>query len=115
MKHTLLLFFFSFVLLFANAQQSIGERLAMNSPDPGDQVNITIFPNPATNHIGLSQSEGVARILVFNMVGRQMKKFKAASDSDHQYFVGDLPRGMYLIQIMGPNNEVITTKRISKR
>lgn len=115
MKHILLLFLFSFASLLTSAQQSLNERLAMSSPDPGDRVNITIFPNPATNHIGLSQSDGVARILIFNMVGRQMKNFKAAGDSDHRYFVGDLPRGMYLVQIMGPNNEVITTKRVSKR
>lgn len=114
MKQTLLLILFSFTTLFAVGQQSLSERLALNEPQPSDRVNINIYPNPATSFIGLSHSKGVKRILIFNMVGRQMKSFEAG-EADNQYFIGDLNRGMYLIQLLGENNKVITTKRVSKR
>ena len=48
------------------------------------------------------------------MVGRQMKSFEAG-EVDSRYFIGDLNRGMYLVQILGENNKIITTKRVSKR
>ena len=114
MKHFLLFFLFisAPVLL---PSQSLSDRLAINSPETAEKENITIYPNPATTHIGLSASEGVARILVFNMVGRQVKYFQVMAGEDNRYFVGDLPRGIYLVQLLGGNNEIITTKRVSKR
>lgn len=114
MKQTLLLFFFLLSLSLSVSAQSIGERLAINSPQTEQKENITIYPNPATTHIGLSSSDGVERIIVFNMVGRQMKNFQVG-EGDKRYYVGDLPRGMYLIQLLSANNEVLTTKRVSKR
>ena len=114
MKQTLLLFFFFLSLSLSASSQSIGERLAINSPQAEQKENITIYPNPATTHIGLSSSDGVERIIVFNMVGRQMKNFQVG-EGDKRYYVGDLPRGMYLIQLLSANNEVLTTKRVSKR
>ena len=113
MKHILLFFLLISVPAFLPAQ-SLGERLAVNSPKMEEKSTITIYPNPATTHIGLSSSKGVDRVLIFNMVGRQMKNYPVGV-SDKQYFVGDLPRGIYLVQLLGSNNEVITTKRVSKR
>jgi len=113
MKHTLLLFFLCTFSLSLPAQ-SIGERLAINSPQSEEKENITVYPNPATTHIGLSSSNGVERIIIFNMVGRQMKNFQAG-EGDKRYYIGDLPRGMYLIQLLSIHNEILTTKRVSKR
>jgi hypothetical protein len=114
MKQFILLILFSFIALFATAQQSLSDRLALNEPQPEDRTNINVYPNPATSFIGLSNHKGVERILIFNMVGRQMKSFEAGK-GDNRYFIGDLNRGMYLVQILGENNKVITTKRVSKR
>lgn len=114
MKQTLLLFLIISTFSLTVSGQSIGERLAINSPQTDERENITIYPNPATTHIGLSSSDGVERIIVFNMVGRQMKNFQVG-EGDKRYYVGDLPRGMYLIQLLSPNNEILTTKRVSKR
>lgn len=114
MKQILLLFSLVLFSALSFGQSSIGDRLALQAPDLDSRANITIYPNPATTHIGLSESLGIERVVVFNMVGRQMKSFEVA-EGDNRYFVGDLPRGMYLVQLVGQNNEIVTTKRVSKR
>ena len=75
--------------------------------------NISVFPNPAVNFIGLSDSENVKQLIVFNVVGRKMKSFMV-SDGE-KYDISELPRGMYLIQILDYNQKIITTQRLNKR
>jgi hypothetical protein len=114
MKHLLLSIFLLGFAYIAQAQSSMSERLAYRTSSAQDRDNINIFPNPATTHIGLSESTNVTRIVLYNMVGREMKNFEALG-GDSRYFVGDLPRGIYLVQILGQNSEVITTRRVSIR
>ncbi len=81
--------------------------------DPGDEL-IQVFPNPTTSHIELSKSDGVAQIIVYNLVGKKMKTFVNVADGQ-KYYVGDLPNGMYLVQLLSASNDIITTRRVSKR
>jgi hypothetical protein len=75
--------------------------------------NISVFPNPAIDFIGLSDSEDVKQLIVFNVVGRKMKSFMVSEGE--KYNISELPKGMYLIQILDFNNKIITTQRLSKR
>lgn len=75
---------------------------------------IQVYPNPATNYFGITEIEGVQKIYVFNLVGKRMKQYQDIA-IDKQYFIGDLPRGMYLVQMVGEKNKVIVTRRVSKR
>ncbi|MFK7934488.1 MAG: T9SS type A sorting domain-containing protein, partial [Saprospiraceae bacterium] len=76
-------------------------------------ADLQVFPNPATTHIGVKHEGEVTMIKVFNLVGRHMKTFTTSPGEKH--FVGDLPRGMYLIQLVNNRNKIITTKRVNKR
>lgn len=78
-----------------------------------DTPNIKIYPNPATDYIELSENSKVTRIVVFNLVGREMKRFNAFNGQ--KYYVGDLDRGLYLVQLLDKENQTITTQRVSKR
>ncbi|MEL7123000.1 MAG: T9SS type A sorting domain-containing protein, partial [Bacteroidota bacterium] len=73
-----------------------------------------IFPNPASRYIQLSKSENVKRISVINMVGRTMRSFESI-ETDKKYAIEDLPRGMYLVQLIGTNNKILTTRRLKKQ
>ncbi len=84
---------------------------ARSKPDPNE---IKVYPNPATDYIGLSEAKEVKRIVIINLVGRQMKTFQVGGEGA-RYYVGDLPRGMYLVQLLDAQKEVVTTKRVSKR
>ena len=109
MKQTLLLLFFVLGLsLSVSAQVSIR---------PGSQATVQtemrVYPNPATDNFEISATDQVMLIRVFNLVGREVKKY--VYEKDQQYYVGDLPRGMYLIQMIGANNEAIITRRLNKK
>lgn len=92
--------------------QSLSERLEVKTTD---KVDLQIFPNPFDSHISLGENAVglVGKILIFNLVGRQMKSFDFVDGE--KYYVGDLPKGMYLIQLLGEKGKILRTKRISKK
>ena len=75
--------------------------------------SIKIYPNPAFNFIGISELSNVSNIIIYNLVGRKMKMF--AAQKGEKYNVSDLPKGMYLVQLLTTNGKVLTTKRLSKK
>ncbi len=79
----------------------------------GDAPSIKIFPNPATEYIELSENDKVSTIVVYNLAGREMKRFDAYNGE--KYFVGDLARGLYLVQLLDKKNQTVVTQRVSKR
>ncbi len=105
----LLSFFLATVTFAQNQNQEKDNRVAQLTP----KKNISVFPNPALNFIALSDTEDVKQIIVFNVVGRKMKSFMVTEGE--KYNVAELPRGMYLIQILDFDNKIITTQRLSKR
>jgi hypothetical protein len=74
---------------------------------------ITIFPNPATEFIAVNDEENVRNVVVYNMVGRKMKNFEV--EKGRRYEVGDLPNGLYVVQLVGKNNKVLATQRLTKK
>jgi hypothetical protein len=114
MKHYLL--FLTLVLFIIpkaigqNAAKSNWYSVALADRGPA----LEVFPNPATSHIGLTESQGVHKVVIYNLVGSQMKNFDEITP-DKRYYVGDLPRGMYLVQILGEKNKVLATKRMQKQ
>jgi len=126
MKKTLL---FSFILcLFAfaaSAQQNDCDGCAMGNDyetkpavvkitKPAKKKKVSVYPNPAVNFIGLSDSKDVKKIIVLNVMGRETKTFNTI-EKGRKYDVADLKRGMYLVQIFDNNNKIITTQRLNKR
>jgi hypothetical protein len=111
MKHTLL-----FILLLFFTSLGYGQDSWLNSRSQNEPValNVQVFPNPTTAHFGITEANGIHKIIVFNLVGRKMKKFQDIS-TDKRFFVGDLPKGMYLVQMLDQKNGILTTKRINKR
>ena len=112
MKHTLPYFFFLFFITTSYAQDGAWREVGTLQKAPNTYIQV--FPNPATSYFGITEIDGVEKILVFNLVGRKMKQFQGIA-KDKRYFIGDLPRGMYLVQMLDKQSKVITTRRISKR
>ncbi len=101
MKRNILILFFGILAFTASAQTE------KRSPQ------ISIYPNPATDYIKLSDDDLVLNISISNMLGRKMRTFEVAK-GEH-YEIGDLPNGLYLIQIVGKNNKVLATQRLTKK
>lgn len=83
---------------------SVGEVLAND---------LRIFPNPSSDYFALSSAQGVNRIVLYNIVGRQVRSYEAAEGK--KYNVADLPDGIYLVALQNQRGEVQRTMRISKR
>ncbi|NRB61843.1 MAG: T9SS type A sorting domain-containing protein [Saprospiraceae bacterium] len=75
---------------------------------------IQVFPNPAVSHISLTSVEGIKEVAVYNLVGRKIKTFTNIS-IDKKLYIGDLTKGIYLIQIINRQNKIVTTRRVSKK
>ena len=110
-KHLLLITFLLLgILNFAQADNKNPLALFQN---PATKGELQVYPNPATNFIKISDNQNVEKIVIFNLVGSKMKTFKAMKGE--KYFVGDLPKGIYLIQLLGKQNKILRTQRVSKR
>ncbi|MGK0390098.1 MAG: hypothetical protein ACI94Y_002849 [Maribacter sp.] len=79
-----------------------------------DVENIKIYPNPASDYIKISNPEGIEMMELYNLIGKRVSTFNVGS-SNSTFNISDLPKGMYLIRLLDDANEVLTTKRISKR
>ena len=101
MKRNILILFFGILAFTASAQTD------KRSPQ------ISIYPNPATDYIKLSDDDLVANISISNMLGRKMRTFDI--NKSDRYEIGDLPNGLYLIQIVGKNNKILATQRLTKK
>jgi len=101
MKHTLLVF--ALVLVGAALQAQSNSK-----PD------LSVFPNPATEYISVKDNnDAVGFVSVFNLVGKKVKEFEFVKNE--QYYVADLPKGMYLVQILDRSKRNLTTQKLEKR
>ena len=90
-----------------NAQSSLTSKKAIS------KTALKIYPNPATHFIQLQEVTGISAVIVYNLVGRKIKQFIA--EKGKSYSIKDLPKGMYLIQLLGYDGKVVTTQRMSKK
>lgn len=77
----------------------------------GDEINV--YPNPATNYFMLKNGEDVHTVLIYNIVGRQVKRFNVNSIHD-RFTIQDLNKGMYVLRLFDDSNNVIQTIRMNK-
>lgn len=74
---------------------------------------LRVFPNPATNYIELSNNYIVDRMVIYNLLGREVRNFEVINGS--QYEVADLPNGMYLVSLINEQEGILKTFRLNKR
>jgi hypothetical protein len=101
MKKNVLILLFGILAFTASAQTD------KRSPQ------ISVYPNPATEYIKLSDDDAIRSVSISNMLGRKVRSFEVVK-GDH-YEIADLPNGLYLIQIVGKNNKVLATQRLTKK
>lgn len=105
MKQTLLslaFLFFGAVSAFSQATRSL------------EKPDLAIYPNPATEFISVNdEAEIVGQLFVYNLVGKKVRTFEVTPDE--RFSVGDLPRGMYLVQLVSKDNKIINTQKINKK
>ncbi len=113
MKKTLLVLLFVISGLAAQAQLAYSGGDNGRSSRNAEAPVLQVFPNPAVDYFSITNDPSVEHIVIYNLLGRQMKSF-TYTEGD-RYFIGDLPKGMYLVQMTGRDSRLITTQRLSKR
>lgn len=78
-----------------------------------ERLEIRVFPNPVQTHFSINNNSKVKDIVVYNLVGKELKRFEYSDDE--RYFLGDLPKGIYLVQFLDLQKKILTTRRINKR
>ncbi len=124
MKHILLVF-----VLFISCLASVSAQRADDCQGCGNTssntnrtsfsnnntVQIAVYPNPITEYINVRDNDDqVNQVVFYSITGRKVRVLDDI-DSNERYWVGDLQNGMYLVQLIGKNNKIITTQRINKR
>ncbi len=72
--------------------------------------DIKIYPNPTAQYISTMDGSDVDQLIVYNIVGRPVKKFKA--NNDNQYDVSQLPIGIYLVRLFNKREQTLKTIRL---
>ena len=85
------------------------------SAQPPKQNTVKVFPNPATDFISVEESSNtpVGFLSIFNLMGRNIREYNF--QKDEQYYIGDLPKGIYLVYLQDKTRKTIATQRIEKR
>ena len=101
MRYFLPFFFFLLVTMAVQAQNS-------------SKADLSVFPNPTTEYISITDhNDAVGHIAIFNLVGKKVKEFEFVKGES--FFVADLPKGMYLVQIQDRARQVLKTQKVDKR
>ncbi len=98
------------LLLLIALTLSVSTLLAQNIV----RTDVSVFPNPATEYISVNDpAETVGFVLLYNLVGKKVKEFEYSKGSNLP--VGDLPKGMYMVQLQDRQRNVLRTQMIDKR
>ena len=74
--------------------------------------NIKLYPNPSMEYFQISENDTVDKVVIYNIIGRQLRIFKATDGN--KYMINDLPDGMYIVRLMSSNGATVKTLRLSK-
>lgn len=73
---------------------------------------LTVFPNPTADYFNIRGGNGVDRVVLYNVLGREMRSFNVAPGQ--RYYIGDLPNGLYLASMVNDNKGIVKTLRLKK-
>ncbi|MGY3794181.1 alpha-amylase family glycosyl hydrolase [Aquimarina sp. 433] len=91
--------------VYANEQRSL------STPDIDNITSFNAYPNPAKTAFSINES--VQKVFVYNITGALAKKFEGNFEAGSSFEIGDLARGLYLVQIQ--NEKGIATTKLSLR
>jgi Secretion system C-terminal sorting domain len=77
-----------------------------------NNANIRIYPNPTIDYFQLTEDDGIDKVVIYNIIGRQMRTYKVTDNG--KYNVNDLPEGLYIIRLLAANGATVKTIRLSR-
>lgn len=87
--------------------------MTSSTDDESAPIISQIFPNPTTEYFGLTNTNSINEVQVYNMLGTQQRSYEVAPGK--KYYVGDMPAGMYLVALIDDKGAIAKTTRLVKR
>jgi hypothetical protein len=100
----------------SNPQNTVTGEYLFNQVSAAVDVKvegIRIFPNPAIDYFELSNYDRVDQVVVYNLVGQEIRRFNAFPGA--KFDLSSLQRDIYLVRVMDRRQKVIKTFRLTKR
>lgn len=103
--------------LVNNADNSIVETIIINvattpvSVNELEEAQVSVFPNPTTSYFQIENGQKVDQITIYNILGKQVRFFENA---DNQLYVGDLTKGLYMVQLVDLDSNSTKTLTLKK-
>jgi hypothetical protein len=85
----------------------------VSSVSEQERQRLQVFPNPTDNFIELSNTDVVDQVLVYNLLGKQVRSFDVVKSE--KYSLIDLPNGIYMVSLLNNEEGILKTVRVSKR
>jgi len=105
------------IIYFSKSGVSCGNQAVLSTSDIDIHSNLKIFPNPAQDlvniHADINTPLNGATIHILDSSGRLIFS-EPLKNNEHQVDISDLNSGFYLIQLIGSNQILGTTKLIVK-
>ena len=76
-------------------------------------AQVDIFPNPVLDYVTLTETKGIDRLIIYNVLGRSVKTFDV--NANRQFGVGDLPSGSYFVNLIDKDQKTLKTLHLQKR
>jgi hypothetical protein len=90
-----------------DATASFSENCA-SSINENEQLNISLYPNPASSILTIESDEKIIQTQIFNMLGEMVQ-----TETMNSFFINELSKGVYLIKIY-TSNGVVTNRFVKE-
>jgi hypothetical protein len=74
---------------------------------------LKIFPNPTDDYFVIKNDHQVARVGIYNIIGKEIRSYK--HQSNYYYDVSDLTKGVYIVRLLDNRSKTLKSIRLSIR
>ena len=78
-----------------------------NVEEPTEASLIKVYPNPATNNVHIQAQKSIEQISMFNNLGMQVFQQSSILDSEFDLEIHSIPGGVYRIQVVLNDDQVV--------
>ncbi len=82
----------------------------VKDPDPSASRQIVVYPNPTNTTLTIQSKQPYSSIELYNTTGNLVLK---ETNTPETMSVSALPQGLYILRILGPQQEVVATVKVS--
>lgn len=87
--------------------------LISSTKEPAELAGVQLYPNPSTGQFSITDNPLVKSIAVHNLLGKPVAQF--AHQTGRQHELVNAPDGLYLVNLLDENGQVLKTLRLSKQ